>query len=105
MPLIKPRTRGKHIVENNETLFAYAQFIAESTDYVLNQLLDGVLSKDKEFVTWRADHPQSFVPRPTVATKTAKRPGSPSEGARALSTTGAGVAPLSASRDRAGITP
>ena len=38
MPVIKPRTRGKQFVrhttrldrENNETLYAYAQFIGES---------------------------------------------------------------------------
>ncbi|HEU4886702.1 MAG TPA: hypothetical protein VFV49_02365 [Thermoanaerobaculia bacterium] len=44
MPLIKPRTRGKQLVkhrtrldcENNETLYAYAQFLGESTEYVLN---------------------------------------------------------------------
>ena len=37
MPLIKPRTRGKQFVrhitrldrENNETLYAYAQFLGE----------------------------------------------------------------------------
>src|SRR5262249_56848329 len=44
MPLIKPRTRGKQIVrhiarldrENTETLYAYAAFLGESHDYVLN---------------------------------------------------------------------
>ena len=48
MPLIKPRTRGKQIVrhiarldrENTETLHAYAAFLGESTDYVLNQVID-----------------------------------------------------------------
>ena len=51
MPLIKPRTRGKQLVkhrtrldcENNETLYAYAQFLGESTEYVLNQVIDTVL--------------------------------------------------------------
>ena len=70
MPLIKPRTRGKqilrHIVrldrENSETLHAYAAFLGESTDYVLNQVIDTVLAKDKEFVKWRADHAHSYVP-------------------------------------------
>ena len=46
MPLIKPRTRGKQFVrvvtrldrENHETLYAYAQFIGETAEYVLNQL-------------------------------------------------------------------
>jgi hypothetical protein len=71
MPLIKPRTRGKQFVrlvtrlerENNETLYAYAQFLGEPAEYVLNQLIDTVLAKDKEFVAWRAEHGQSFVPR------------------------------------------
>ena len=73
MPLIKPRTRGKQLVkhrtrldrENNETLYAYANFLGESTEYVLNQVIDTVLAKDKEFLQWRADHPESFVPRPS----------------------------------------
>jgi hypothetical protein len=73
MPLIKPRTRGKQLVkhrtrldrENNETLYAYAHFLGESTEYVLNQVIDTVLAKDKEFLYWRADHPESFVPRPS----------------------------------------
>jgi len=72
MPLIKPRTRGKQLVrhiarldrETNETLFAYAQFIGEPTDYVLNQVIDTVLGKDKDFQGWRAEHGESFVPRP-----------------------------------------
>ena len=74
MSVIKPRTRGKRLVKHNtrldeqnqETLYAYAQFIGESTEYVMNQLIDTVLAKDKEFVQWRADHPQSCVPRPVA---------------------------------------
>ena len=70
MPLIKPRTRGKQLVkhrtrldrENNETLYAYAHFLGESPEYVLNQLIDTVLARDKEFVQWRAAHQNSFVP-------------------------------------------
>ena len=72
MPVIKPRTRGKQLVrhitrldrENNETLYAYAQFLGEPTDYVLNQLIDSVLAKDKEFLAWRAEHPDSYAPPP-----------------------------------------
>ena len=72
MPLIKPRTRGKQLVrhiarldrETNETLFAYAHFLGEPTDYVLNQVIDTVLAKDKDFQSWRAEHSESFVPRP-----------------------------------------
>jgi hypothetical protein len=71
MALIKPRTRGKQLVrhrtrldrETNETLYAYAHFIGEPTEYVLNQVIDTVLAKDKDFLQWRAEHPDSFVPR------------------------------------------
>ena len=70
MPFIKPRTRGKQLVkhrtrldrENNETLYAYAHFLGESPEYVLNQLIDTVLARDKEFLQWRAEHHDSFVP-------------------------------------------
>lgn len=70
MPLIKPRTRGKQLVrrivrldrETNETLFAYAHFLGESADYVLNEVIDTVLARDKEFVAWRAENSASFVP-------------------------------------------
>ena len=70
MSLIKPRTRGKHLVrhrtrldhETHETLHAYAQFLGESPEYVLNQVIDAVLAKDKDFIHWRTTHPQSFVP-------------------------------------------
>src|SRR3982750_2263867 len=74
MPLIKPRTRGKQIVrhiarldrENPGTLHAYATFLGESTDYVLNQVVDTVLAKDKEFVKWRADHAHSHLPSAAI---------------------------------------
>ena len=82
MPLIKPRTRGKQLVrhivrldrETNETLFAYAQFLGEPTDYVLNQVIDTVLAKDKDFQSWRTEHPESFVPRPGSRSHRARRP-------------------------------
>ena len=72
MPLIKPRTRGKQLVrrivrfdrETNETLFAYAHFLGETTDYVLNEVIVTVLAKDKEFLAWRAENRTSFVPPP-----------------------------------------
>ena len=71
MALIKPRTRGKQLVrhrtrldhETNETLYAYANFIGESTEYVLNQVIDNFLGRDKEYLQWRATHAESFVPR------------------------------------------
>ena|SRR2546425_7899657 len=75
MSLIKPRTRGKQFVQyrtrlehqNHETLHAYAAFIGEDPEYVLNELLDGVLAKDKDFIKWRAEHPQSFAPQALAA--------------------------------------
>ena len=81
MPLIKPRTRGKQLVrhivrldrETNETLFAYAEFLGEPTDYVLNQVIDTLLAKDKDFQIWRADHAASFVPRPGSRSHRARR--------------------------------
>ena len=82
MPLIKSRTRGKQLVrrivrldrETNETLYAYAHFLGESTDYVLNEVVDTVLAKDRDFQTWRAEHPESFVPRPGGRARRARRP-------------------------------
>jgi hypothetical protein len=64
MPIIKPRLRGKQMVrrivrldrETNEVLFAYAHFLGESTDYVLNEVIDTVLARDKDFQSWRAEH-------------------------------------------------
>jgi hypothetical protein len=75
MSLIKPRTRGKQFVqvrtrlerENYETLHAYAAFIGEDAEYVLNELLDGVLARDKAFIKWRGEHPQSFAPQAVPA--------------------------------------
>jgi hypothetical protein len=75
MPLIKPRTRGKQFVrlitrleqENNETLHAYGRFLGEPVEYVLNQLIDTVLAKDREFVAWRTEHQESCVPQGRAA--------------------------------------
>jgi hypothetical protein len=55
MSVIKPRVRGKHLVEhrtrldqeNHETLYAYAAFVDEDTDYIVNQLVETVLAKEK----------------------------------------------------------
>jgi len=82
MPLIKARTRGKQLVrhvtrfdrETNETLYAYAHFLGEPTEYVLNQLVDTILAKDKEFIAWRAEHPESYVTRrPSRRPRSARR--------------------------------
>lgn len=71
MSLIKARTRGKQMLRlvtrldrpNLETLHAYAAFLGEPAEYVLNELIETVLAKDKEYVTWRSAHPESCVPR------------------------------------------
>src|SRR2546422_11141157 len=82
MPAIKPRTTQKHLVrhitrlyrENNETLFAYSTFIAEPTEYVLNQLIETVLGKDKDFQAWREQNPGSHVPKPGERNRPRFRP-------------------------------
>ena len=63
MPLIKPRTHRvktlRHICRlqepNRDALVAYARFIGETVDYVVNQLIEGTLAKDRDFITWRAE--------------------------------------------------
>ena len=95
MTVIKPRTRGKHLVAqrvrldqpNRETLYAYAAFIGEDAEYVINQLIETVLAKDRDFVKWRAQHGESFLPR------TARRPRADRAGhAAGHATTGGGSA-------------
>lgn len=93
MSLIKPRTRGKQRVqhrtrldrENHETLYAYAAFINEDAEYVLNELIDTVLARDKDFIKWRAEHSESFAPRGVAARAVAarQRPVVPREAATA----------------------
>ncbi len=54
MPVIKPRTRGKHVVEhgtrldrdNHEALYAYAAFVEEDPAQIANQIVEPRLSKD-----------------------------------------------------------
>ena len=83
MSVIKPRTRGKELVrhitrldrENYETLFAYAQFLGEPTEYVLNQLVESVLARDKEYVAWRVQHTESFAPPKPEHPRTSRRGG------------------------------
>ena len=92
MSLIKPRIRGKQFVpvrvrleqQNYETLHAYAAFLDEDVEYVLNELLDRVLAKDKAFVTWRVEH-QSSAP-PTRPARTRDRVPHP-DGVRPAATT------------------
>ena len=97
MTVIKPRTRGKHVVqhwtrldqENRETLHAYAAFIGEDAEYVLNQVIERVLGKDKDFVKWRAQHPESFVSQSKWAKKQQRTRGR-AGGPRPVTSAGAG---------------
>jgi len=64
MSLIKARPNRvrtlRHICRlkepNRDTLALYARFIGDTADYVLNQLIETTLAKDREFVAWRAAH-------------------------------------------------
>ena len=65
MPLIKARTNRvrtvRHICRlqepNRDALVLYARFIGDTADYVLNQLIDTTIGKDREYVAWRAEQP------------------------------------------------
>jgi hypothetical protein len=69
MPVIKPRTNRvrsfRHICRlqepNRDALVLYARFIGDTADHVLNQLIETVLVKDREFAAWRAEHPEEVV--------------------------------------------
>ena len=78
MPMIKPRTNRvktvRHICRlqepNRDALVLYARFIGDTADYVLNQLIDTTIAKDREFVTWRAEQPAEAVPKPNGRDRT-----------------------------------
>ena len=61
MPIIKARTNRVRMVRhicrlqepNRDTLLLYARFIGDTADYVVNQLIDTTLAKDREFLAWR----------------------------------------------------
>ena len=58
MPLIKARTHRipvvRHICRlqepNRDALVLYARFIGDTADYVLNQLIETTIAKDRDFV-------------------------------------------------------
>jgi len=78
MPIIKARPNRvrsvRHIARlqepNRDALVLYARFIGDSVDYVLNQLIETTLAKDRDFTTWRAAHPDEAV---TTTTRGPKR--------------------------------
>ena len=84
MPLIKPRTNRvrtlRHISRlqepNRDALLLYARFIGDTADYVLNQLIDSTIAKDRDFLAWRAEHPSETVAKPNGAERSATAPAS-----------------------------
>jgi hypothetical protein len=79
MPIIKARTNRvrtvRHISRlqepNRDALVLYARFIGDTADYVLNQLIDTTIVKDREFVAWRAEHPAEPIFKPNGREKPA----------------------------------
>jgi hypothetical protein len=71
MPIIRGRTNRvrsvRHICRllepNRDALVLYARFIGDTPDYVVNQLIDTTIAKDKDFLAWRTEHPQETVSR------------------------------------------
>jgi hypothetical protein len=80
MPLIKPRTNRvktvRHISRlqepNRDALVLYARFIGDTADYVLNQIIDTTIAKDRDFVAWRAEHPHEAVTKPNGADRSTR---------------------------------
>ena len=72
MPIIKARPNRvrsvRHICRlqepNRDALVLYARCIGDSVDYVLNQLIETTLMKDRDFLAWRAEHPQDVTVTP-----------------------------------------
>ena len=71
MPIIKARPNRvrsvRHICHlqepNRDALVLYARFIGDSVDSVATQLIATTLVKDRDFVTWRQEHPDEVVTR------------------------------------------
>ena len=84
MPMIKARPNRVRFVRhisrlqepNRDALVLYARFIGDTPDYVLNQLIESTLAKDRDFVTWRSEH--------TVAPETEALAGRPGRRATAV---------------------
>ena len=86
MPLIKPRTRRvryvRHICRLQEptrdALVLYARFIGDTADYVLNEVLEATILRDREFLAWRTEQPAGR------ATAALERPAAPASSDDAL---------------------
>jgi hypothetical protein len=79
MPVIKARPNRvrsvRHICRLQEptrdALVLYARFIGDAVNYVVNQLIETTLLKDRDFLAWCQDHPDEVVQ------STSRRPTSP----------------------------
>lgn len=82
MPIIKARPNRvrsvRHICRlqepNRDALVLYARFIGDTADYVLNQLIEATLAKDRDFVAWRAEHPHETAAMPPRRHRAVTRP-------------------------------
>jgi hypothetical protein len=89
MPIIKARTNRvrtvRHICRlqepHRDALVLYARFIGDTPDYVVNQLIDTVIAKDREFLAWRAEHPAEPIFKPCGPERSAVPEAAP-EGSR-----------------------
>jgi hypothetical protein len=50
---------------NRDALVLYARFIGDTADYVLNQVIEATILKDREFLAWRAELPLEPAAGPT----------------------------------------
>jgi hypothetical protein len=83
MPVIKARANRvrtlRHICRlqepNRDTLVQYARFIGDTPDYILNQLIETTLAKDREFIAWRAEHADQAAPPTGRVVDTAPKTG------------------------------
>ncbi len=88
MPIIKPRADRvrsvRHICRlrepNRDALVLYARFINDSPDYVLNALIDATLAKDRDFLAWRAERPETASVPPTRGDRRGAGSGRPGDG-------------------------
>ncbi len=61
MSLIKARPNRVRVLRhisrlkepNRDTLVLYARFIGDTADYVLNQLIETTIARDRDFLAWR----------------------------------------------------
>ena len=93
MPIIKPRAvrvdTMRHIARlletNRDALVLYAAFIRELPDYVLNRLIETTIAKDREYLDWRAAHPE-ITAATILASTRRRRPSTPRAASEASST-------------------